>query len=100
MFGSPVNRIRITGYWASRSLTREPSLGVSARMREYGGYLVFLGVTFAIDFAFWFTKLRTWVRVRLLGLEGEGFEDVLERSMRDFAKDSFGVEMADNAFVG
>lgn len=100
MFGSPVNRIRITGYWASRSLTREPSLSVSGRLREYGGYLVFLGVTFAIDFAFWLTKFKAWVRIKLLGLKGEGFEDVLERSMRDFAKDNFGVEMSDTVFAG
>lgn len=98
-FGSPVNRIRITGYWASRSLAREPQPSLPARIREYVDYFIFLTMTFAIDIAFYFTKFKAWVRTKL-GLQSEGFEDVLERSMREFAKANFGLEIGDNAFLG
>ncbi|KAI0070016.1 ABC1-domain-containing protein [Panus rudis PR-1116 ss-1] len=99
LYGSPVNRIRITGYWASRSLTRSPDLSLSGRLQEYARYLTFVLATWAIDVAFFASKLRRWVRIRM-GLKGEGFEDELERTMRGFAKDNFGVEISDTAFTG
>ena len=99
MLGSPVNRIRITGSWASRSLAWNRDLSLRQRSREYVGYVSFLLVTFTIDLAFWMSKVRQWVRVRL-GLASEGFEDELERTMRGFAKSNFGVEIADDAFTG
>ncbi|OSX61911.1 hypothetical protein POSPLADRAFT_1070397 [Postia placenta MAD-698-R-SB12] len=98
-FGSPVNRIRITGYWASRSLTQAPDLPLLARLREYQRYLVFLLVTFSIDVAFWVSKVRQGVRL-WLGLSSEGFEDELERSMRGFAKSNFGIEITQEMFEG
>ncbi|KAL6304993.1 ABC1-domain-containing protein [Sparassis latifolia] len=99
LLGSPVNRIRITGSWASRSLTELPNLSWRQRVREYLRYLTFLAVTWSIDVAFWISKVRQWTRVRL-GLKGEGFEDELERTMRGFAKTNFGVEIAADAFEG
>lgn len=97
MFGSPVNRIRITGYWASRSLAARPHLGLVERLREYTSYFSFLVATFFLDVAFWTSKINQMVRLRF-GMTNEGFEDQLERTMRRFAKANFGVEIADDAF--
>jgi len=99
LLGSPVNRIKITGTWASRSLTVAPNLSWRQRFGNYVQYLVFLAVSLSIDIAFWTSKLRQWTRLKL-GLKGEGFEDELERTMRGFAKTNFGVEIAQNAFEG
>ncbi|KIJ67289.1 hypothetical protein HYDPIDRAFT_84650 [Hydnomerulius pinastri MD-312] len=97
--GSPVNRIKITGYWASRSLTTSANLTFTQRAREYWHYLTFRGIMFSIDLAFWASKTRQWVRA-MLGLSNMGFEDELERSMRGFAKSAFGVDVAPGAFEG
>jgi aarF domain-containing kinase len=97
--GSPVNRIKITGYWASRSLTSNPNLTFPQRFKEYWYYVVFRGVMFSLDIAFWTNQVRGWVR-KMMGLMTEGFEDELERSMRGFAKSSLGVDVATNAFDG
>jgi aarF domain-containing kinase len=99
MFGSPVNRIRITGSWASRSLTRNPNLTTRQRIREYIGYFAYLFATFAIDAAFRFTRFKQWAR-SLVGLESRGFEDELEQTMKGFAKSNFGVEIPDAALRG
>ncbi|CCM06775.1 uncharacterized protein FIBRA_09073 [Fibroporia radiculosa] len=98
-FGSPVNRIQITGYWASRSLTVAPGLTIIERLKEYRSYIVFLVVTFSIDVAFWVSKMRQWARL-WMGLKSEGFEDELERTMRGFAKSNFGLDITSEAFQG
>jgi len=54
---------------------------------------------FSLDIAFWTNQVRGWVR-KMMGLMTEGFEDELERSMREFAKSSLGVDVATNAFDG
>lgn len=98
--GSPVNRIKITGFWASRSLTSSPSLSISQRLAEYYHYLAFRTIMFSIDVAFWASKVKGWVR-GLLGLRVTGsWEDELERSMRGFAKSAFGVDVQPGAFEG
>ncbi|EIW54588.1 atypical/ABC1/ABC1-B protein kinase [Trametes versicolor FP-101664 SS1] len=100
-FGSPVNRIRITGYWASRSLATSPSLGLAERARELGRHIVFLAIMFSIDTVFWATRVRQWFAARFGRLRGgDGFEDELERTMRDFAKSNFGVDIPENVFDG
>jgi aarF domain-containing kinase len=96
---SPVNRIKITGLWASRSLTTSPALTLPQRLREYYNYFVFRSIILSLDIAFWITRTRQWVRTRL-GLVSEGFEDELERNMRGLAKSSLGVEVAPGAFEG
>lgn len=94
-----MNRIRITGYWASRSLVTAPQLTLTGRLRELGKHLVFLSVLFSIDVLFWATQVRQWLWLKL-GRKGENFEDGLERSMRDFAKSNFGIDVPDNVFDG
>jgi aarF domain-containing kinase len=98
-FASPVNRVKITGLWASRSLTMSPSLTFAQRLREYYSDLVFRVAIFSLDLAFWATRMKQWV-TRKLGWESQGFEDELERTMRGFAKSNFGVEVAPGAFDG
>lgn len=98
--GSPVNRIKITGYWASRSLTARPHLTIPQRAREYWYYFLFRGVMFSLDVAFLSNRIRGWVRMNVMGLKSEGFEDELERNMRGFAKSNLGVDVAPGAFDG
>lgn len=99
LFASPVNRIRITAYWASRSLVNSPSLSLTQRLRELVNHLAFLSVMFSLDVLFWATKVRQWVAHRL-GRKGESFEDELERTMRNFAKSNFGLDVPQGAFEG
>jgi len=99
VLGSPVNRIKITGYWASRSLTTSLDLTFRQRVKEYWHDVAFRTVMFSIDLAFWASKLRQWFK-RMLGRTSEGFEDELERTMRGFAKSAFGVDVAPGVFTG
>lgn len=102
--GSPVNRIKITAYWASRSLvmTHERSSQawwVRFDTRELWRDLLFRTAMFSLDVVFWVSKIRQRVRA-LLGLTNGGFEDELERSVRGFARSTFGVEVGPGAFEG
>ncbi|KAF9220569.1 ABC1-domain-containing protein [Gyrodon lividus] len=97
--GSPVNRIKITGYWASRSLTTPTNLKFTQRAKERWHYLIFRGIMLSIDLAFWASKVHQWGR-RMLGMSNMGFEDELERTMRGLAKSTFGVDVAPGAFEG
>ncbi|KAF7800085.1 hypothetical protein EIP86_011328 [Pleurotus ostreatoroseus] len=99
MFGSPVNRIRITGMWASRSLVWSHQIPFRQRVREYFSYFAYLLIMLTIDASFWYTKLRQrfW---SILGRNSANFEDELEKTMRGFAKSNFGVEISDDAFEG
>ncbi|KAI5999734.1 ABC1 family-domain-containing protein [Pisolithus marmoratus] len=99
VLGSPVNRIKVTAYWASRSLTTTTNLTFRQRMKEYWRDTSFRIIMFSIDLAFWASKLRQWIRT-LLGMASEGFEDELERNMRSFAKRAFGVDVAPGVFSG
>ncbi|KAH9889564.1 atypical/ABC1/ABC1-B protein kinase [Cubamyces lactineus] len=107
-FGSPVNRIRITGYWASRSLAtaHTHTLTPTARVRSLAQHAVFRAVMLSLDLVFWATKVRQWAS-RTFGwlwgaaaARGDGFEDEIERSMRSFAKSNFGVDIPENVFEG
>ncbi|KAJ7661587.1 ABC1 family-domain-containing protein [Mycena polygramma] len=100
--GSPVNRIKITGFAASHALTRSSvRTSFRQRLREYYHYAFFRGVMFSIDLAFWIARTRQWLwRVLGLGSEGMGFEDEIERSVRGLAKTSFGMDVGEDAFDG
>ncbi|KAI0751690.1 ABC1-domain-containing protein [Daedaleopsis nitida] len=99
MFASPVNRIRITGNWASRSLVTAHRLGLKERLRELANYLVFQSIMLTIDAVFLWTKVRQWT-LHLFGRKGESFEDELERTMRDFAKSNLGLDVPEGVFEG
>ena len=77
--GSPVNRIKITGLWASRALAESKDATWQERWREYGRHVLFRTVLLTTDVWFYWTKLK-----QLLGL-GKGMDDEIEESMRKMA---------------
>ena len=97
--GAPVNRIKITGYWASKSLTSSSNLTLLQRVREYWGYAIFRTVMLSLDVAFWITRIRQWATAKL-GRYSWNFEDEFERSMQAFAKGNLGMEFSSAAFSG
>ena len=91
--GSPVNRIKITGHWASRSLVESPDLSFREKVRNLGKHLLFKIVLFSSDVYFYAAKVK-----QLFGVGG-GMEDDMEAQMKHIAKD-FGVELNHNVFEG
>ncbi|KAI9050440.1 hypothetical protein LZ554_005604 [Drepanopeziza brunnea f. sp. 'monogermtubi'] len=92
--GSPVNRIKMTGWWASRSLVDDTGLGWRERWANAWRHLLFRFVLLGSDFVFLGSKVR-----QMLGWGG-GMEDELEKQMRYIAKDQFGVELQHDIFEG
>lgn len=102
-FGSPVNRVNITGIWASRSLTTAPNLPIGQRLREYWRYFIFRTALFSLDVIFVSTRIKQWFARNIgLGVEWEwakgGFEEELEKGMRVAAQGRFGMEIPESAF--
>ena len=91
--GTPVNRIKITGNWASLALAESPDLSFGQRMLNFGRHLVFKFVLFSSDVVFYGAKIRQWFGV------GGGMEDEIEGAMRNMAKD-YGVELNHGVFDG
>ncbi|KLJ08863.1 aarF domain-containing kinase [Blastomyces silverae] len=91
--GSPVNRIKITGIWASRALVESPELALADKIRNYGRHVIFRLVLLSSDIWFYVSKMR-----QLLGW-GRGMEDDLEAQMQNMAKE-MGVELHQNIFEG
>ena len=91
--GSPVNRIKITGNWASRALVESPDLSWSEKWANFGRHIVFKFVLFSSDVVFYTSKVRQWFGF------GRGMEDDIERQMQHMAKD-FGVELNHSVFEG
>jgi aarF domain-containing kinase len=92
--GSPVNRIKLTGYWASRSLVDAKDLSWRERWVNTWRHLLFRVVLLGTDVAFWTSRVR-----QLVGW-GDGLEDDLERQMRFIAKDQLGVDLQHSVFDG
>lgn len=91
--GSPVNRLKITGNWASRALVDSPDLSYTEKAVNFGRHLVFKCVLLGSDMYFYFSKAR-----QVLGLGG-GMEDDIEKQMKSMAK-GFGVELNHSVFEG
>lgn len=101
--GSPVNRIKLTGMWASRSLVEDPDRkigwrkggwnGVKLWANEEVGYMLFRLVMLGSDLVWWVGRVR-----QLLGW-GRGMDDDLERNMRRVARD-MGIELQHDLFEG
>ena len=91
--GSPVNRIKLTGNWASRSLVDSPDLSFREKFVNLGKHLLFKFVLLSSDIWFYASKLK-----QLFGVSG-GMEDDMEVHMRHMAKD-FGVELNHGVFDG
>ncbi|PQE03535.1 ABC1 family protein [Rutstroemia sp. NJR-2017a BVV2] len=92
--GSPVNRIKMTGWWASRSLVDDVGLGWRERWVNAWRHLLFRFVLLSSDAVFFVSKIR-----QLAGW-GQGMEDDIEKQMRMMAKDQFGVDLQHNVFEG
>lgn len=92
--GSPVNRIKMTGTWASRSLVDSKDLSFSERVVNGWRHLLFRFVMFSSDIVFYTSMVRQWFGF------GDGMEDDIERQMRSLAKDQFGVELQASVFEG
>lgn len=91
--GSPVNRIKITGLWASRALAESRDLPVSERLRNWVKHLKFRFVLLGSDAVWWYA----WVKQKL-GLGG-GMEEEIEAQMKVMAKD-MGIELNHGVFEG
>ncbi|KAI0020633.1 ABC1 family-domain-containing protein [Xylariomycetidae sp. FL0641] len=91
--GSPVNRVKRMGEWASRALYEDRNLPFRERVANACRHLLFKTVLLASDLAFYTFRLRQW-----LGWGG-GMEDEVEERMRVMAKD-FGVELQHEVFEG
>ena len=91
--GSPVNRIKITGTWASRALVGSPDLTYMEKLRNLGSHFVFKLVLFGSDVYFYGSKINQFFGV------GGGMEDDIESQMKIMAKD-FGVELNHGVFDG
>lgn len=91
--GSPVNRIKVMGNWASRSLYQDPNLAWKDRLVNAWRHLLFKTVLLATDVAFYTFKVRQW-----LGYGG-GMEDALEARMKTMASD-MGFELQHDVFDG
>ena len=91
--GSPVNRIKITGTWASRALADSPDLSWREKMGNWGRHVVFKLVMLGSDVVFYVAQAR-----QLLGWGG-GMEDEMEASMKRIAKD-MGFELNHGVFEG
>ena len=106
-FGSPVNRIKITGYWASRSQIGNSSLSFRARLKEFYHHVLFQIVMLSLDLAFYTSKFKMWLKLTIggrrranNGIGSGGFEEELEVQMRATAKEYFGIELGDGVFNG
>lgn len=92
--GSPVNRIKMTGNWASRSLVDAKDLSFSERFTNGLRHILFKFVMLSTDVVFYSSKIRQWFGY------GDGMEDDLEKQMQYIAKDQFGVELNHAVFEG
>lgn len=91
--GSPVNRVKMMGEWASRSMFEDRDRPFRERVAYMWRHAIFKTVMAASDAVFYFFKLR-----QLLGLGG-GMEDEVEARMKQMAGE-FGVELQHDVFAG
>lgn len=91
--GSPVNRVKRMGEWASRSLFEDRELPFAQRLGNAWRHLLFKTVLAATDVAFYFFKVRQW-----LG-RGGGMEDEMEKRMKAVASE-YGIELQHDVFEG
>ncbi|KAL9600581.1 MAG: hypothetical protein Q9219_003127 [cf. Caloplaca sp. 3 TL-2023] len=91
--GAPVNRIKIMGGWASRSLVDSPDLSYRERLLNFGRHLLFKFVLFSSDVVFYGTKVAQFFGRK------RNLEDDMEASMKKVAGD-MGFELNHKVFEG
>ncbi|KAF4124625.1 hypothetical protein GMORB2_5291 [Geosmithia morbida] len=93
--GSPVNRVKMMGQWASRSLYEDPDMPMAPRFANALRHVLFSLVMVATDLAFYFYKIR-----QFLGRgAGKGMEDVMEDHLKSMASE-YGIELQEALFDG
>jgi aarF domain-containing kinase len=99
-FGSPVNRIRSMGEWASRSLVAADARAPhdaswrAAASRVYD-HAVFSLVLALSDLAYWAVAAGAWLGVVTGGAAKGGLDEIMDRRMKSMAKD-MGVELQED----
>lgn len=91
--GSPVNRVKRMGLWASASLYEDRDRPWRQRLANAWRHVLFSAVLALSDVLFYFFRLRQWLGV------GGGLEDEVEARMKDVAKE-YGVELQHGVFEG
>ncbi|CAK7264828.1 hypothetical protein SEPCBS57363_001278 [Sporothrix epigloea] len=91
--GSPVNRVKRMGRWASASLYEDRALPWRERLTSAWRHVVFSTVMTLSDVVFYFYRVRQWFGAR------RGLEDEIESHMKDIAKE-YGVELQHEVFDG
>ncbi|KAL8985865.1 MAG: hypothetical protein Q9177_004316 [Variospora cf. flavescens] len=91
--GAPVNRIKIMGGWASRSLVDSPDLSYRERLVNFGRHVLFKFVLFGSDVVFYGSKVAQFFG------RTQNLEDDMEASMKKAAVD-MGFELNHSVFEG
>ncbi|KAL8952098.1 MAG: hypothetical protein Q9222_001966 [Ikaeria aurantiellina] len=91
--GAPVNRIKIMGNWASRSLVDSPDLSYGQKLVNFGRHLLFKFVLISTDVVFYTSKVAQYFGRK------QNLEDDVEASMKKMAGD-MGFELNHSVFEG
>ncbi|KAL8706912.1 MAG: hypothetical protein Q9201_000072 [Fulgogasparrea decipioides] len=91
--GAPVNRIKIMGNWASRSLVDSPDLSYGEKLLNLGRHFLFKLVLFSTDVVFYTSKIAQFFGRK------KNLEDDMEVSMKKMAGD-MGFELNHSVFEG
>ncbi|KAL8683092.1 MAG: hypothetical protein Q9186_000906 [Xanthomendoza sp. 1 TL-2023] len=91
--GAPVNRIKIMGNWASRSLVDSPDLSYGAKLLNLGRHMLFKIVMFSTDVVFYSSKIAQFFGRK------SNLEDDVEASMKKMVK-NMGFELNHSVFEG
>ncbi|KZV97486.1 ABC1-domain-containing protein [Exidia glandulosa HHB12029] len=103
VLGSPSNRVNLTAKWSAIGcrVSLPPvssifTLGPKPLLSGIFELIVFRLSLSLIDLAFRFTRLQQWWRGQS-SRRGSGFEDLLDRQVRDMARHQLGVDMDDES---
>lgn len=70
------------------------------RLKEYWHHFLFRCALFVLDLAFWKSRLVEWLREKVLRKHRRGgFEEELEKNVREFTRERFGIDVGENAFA-
>ncbi|KAG0163680.1 hypothetical protein DFQ28_004595 [Apophysomyces sp. BC1034] len=103
--GSPVNRINVMAQWAVRGISVEK--GPMTRISKVQHFahrlwrtLIFDCTLWLMSVSFFLVKLREKTNQIFFGIEGRGFEEVLDSKMKDQLQRQFGIVIDDSVFDG
>ncbi|PPQ94351.1 hypothetical protein CVT25_000679 [Psilocybe cyanescens] len=102
-FGTPVNRVKITGYWASKAPTRKTNLAFSERIREWYNHTLFQLNMFTMDIVIWKTIWVMWVKTlparlrlqRRLKEKEKMTKEEINEAVKEFLENAMGIDLPD-----